>query len=128
MDDRSTMAKKIGSGPAELLGKHLKMSDLVSYQDGSIVSRTLIDKPVGTVTIFAFDQGQGLSEHAAPFDAMVHVLEGEVDLTLSGIPHSMKAGDVIVMPANETHALKALKPFKILLTMIRQPETDKVQK
>ena len=128
MDDRSTMAKKIGSGPAELLGKHLKMSDLVSYQDGSIVSRTLIDKPVGTVTIFAFDQGQGLSEHAAPFDAMVHVLEGEVDLTLSGIPHSMKAGDVIVMPANETHALKALKPFKMLLTMIRQPETDKVQK
>jgi quercetin dioxygenase-like cupin family protein len=122
------MAKKIGSGPAELLGKHLKMNDLVSYQDGSIVSRTLIDKPVGTVTIFAFDQGQGLSEHAAPFDAMVHVLEGEVDLTLSGILYTMKEGDVIVMPANETHALKAVKPFKMILTMVRQPETATAQK
>ncbi|HEY3420250.1 MAG TPA: cupin domain-containing protein [Methanomassiliicoccales archaeon] len=117
------MAKKIGSGPAEMLGKHLKMNDLVSYQEGSIVSRTLIDKPVGTVTVFAFDEGQGLSEHAAPYDAMVHVLEGEVDLTLSGIVHSMKAGDVIIMPANEEHSLKAVKQFKMLLTMIRQPET-----
>jgi quercetin dioxygenase-like cupin family protein len=114
------MAKQKGSGPAELLGKHLKMSDLVSYQDGSVVSRTLMDKPVGTVTIFAFDEGQGLSEHAAPYDAMVHVLEGELDLTLSGISHSMKEGDVIVMPANEAHALKAVRPFKMLLTMIRQ--------
>lgn len=105
-----------------MLGKHLKMNDLVSYQDGSIVSRTLIDKPVGTITIFAFDEGQGLSEHAAPYDAMVHILEGEVDLTLSGVSHSMKGGDVIIMPANEAHALKAVKPFKMLLTMIRQPE------
>jgi quercetin dioxygenase-like cupin family protein len=114
------MAKKTGSGHADLLGKHLTMNDLVSYQEGSIVSRTLMDKPVGTVTMFAFDKGQGLSEHAAPYDAMVHVLEGEVDLTLSGIVHSMKAGDVIVMPANEPHELKATKPFKMLLTMIRQ--------
>ena len=115
-----TMAKKTGSGHADLLGKHLTMNDLVSYQEGSIVSRTLMDKPVGTVTMFAFDQGQGLSEHAAPYDAMVHVLEGEVDLTLSGVVHSMKAGDVIVMPANEPHELKATKQFKMLLTMIRQ--------
>ncbi len=118
------MVKRTGSGPAELLGKHLKMNDLVSYQEGSIVSRTLIDKPVGTVTIFAFDQGQGLSEHAAPYDAMVHVLEGELDLTLSGIVHSMKAGDVVIMPANEAHALKAVRPFKMLLTMVRQPEAE----
>ncbi len=105
-----------------MLGKHLKMNDLVSYQEGSVVSRTLIDKPVGTITIFAFDEGQGLSEHAAPYDAMVHILEGEVDLTLSGTSHSMKAGDAIIMPANESHALKAVKPFKMLLTMIRQPD------
>jgi quercetin dioxygenase-like cupin family protein len=118
------MAKKTGSRPAELLGKHLTMGELVSYQDSSIVSRTLIDKPVGTVTIFAFDEGQGLSEHAAPFDAMVHVLEGELDLTLSGIVHSMKAGDVIIMPANEAHSLTAVKRFKMLLTMIRQPEAE----
>jgi quercetin dioxygenase-like cupin family protein len=114
------MAKKTGSGHADLLGKHLTMNDLVSYQEGSIVSRTLMDKPVGTVTMFAFDQGQGLSEHAAPYDAMVHVLEGEVDLTLSGVVHSMKSGDVLIMPANEPHELKATKQFKMLLTMIRQ--------
>jgi quercetin dioxygenase-like cupin family protein len=118
------MVKRVGSGPAELLGKHLKMNDLVSYQEGSIVSRTLIDKPVGTVTLFAFDQGQGLSEHATPYDAMVHVLEGELDLTLSGIVHSLKAGDVVIMPANEAHALKAVTPFKMLLTMVRQPEAE----
>jgi quercetin dioxygenase-like cupin family protein len=115
------MAKKSGSGPAEVIGKHLTLNDLVAYQEGSIVSRALIDKPVGTVTMFAFDEGQGLSEHAAPYDAMVHVLEGEVDLTLSGIVHSMKAGDVIIMPANEAHSLNAVKQFKMLLTMIRQP-------
>jgi quercetin dioxygenase-like cupin family protein len=86
MCSRSLMARPTRSGTVDVLGKHLKMNDLVSYQDGSIVSRTLIDKPVGTVTIFAFDEGQGLSEHAAPYDAMVHILEGEVDLTLSGIP------------------------------------------
>ena len=87
-----------------------------------------MDKPVGTVTMFAFDQGQGLSEHAAPYDAMVHVLEGEVELTLSGIVHSMKAGDVVIMPANGPHSLKAVKQFKMLLTMIRQPETADGQK
>lgn len=106
----------------------MKMSDLVSYQDGSIVSRTLMDKRAGTITLFAFDEGQGLSEHAAPFDALVHVLDGEVDLTLSGNVHSMKAGDFIIMPANEPHELKAVKRFKMLLTMIRQPETVSDQK
>jgi quercetin dioxygenase-like cupin family protein len=124
------MAKTVstkGAGTSEL-GKHLKIIDLVSYQEGSIVSRALIDKPVGTVTIFAFDKGQGLSEHAAPYDAMVHILEGDVDLTLSGVSHSMKAGDVIIMPANEPHSLKAVRPFKMLLTMIRQPESTSIQK
>ena len=120
----SNMTRPTKSTPADLLGKHLKMSDLVSYQEGSIVSRTLIDKAVCTVTIFAFDEGQGLSEHAAPYDAMVHVLEGDVDLTLSGIVHSMKGGDVIIMPANEAHSLKAVKQFKMLLTMVRQPAAE----
>jgi quercetin dioxygenase-like cupin family protein len=122
------MTKRTGAGPSEMLGRHISINDLVGYQEGSIVSRTLIDKPVGTVTLFAFDEGQGLSEHAAPFDAMVHVLEGEVDLTLSGTVHSMKAGEVIIMPANEAHALKAVRQFKMLLTMIRQPEIVSVKK
>lgn len=97
----------------------LRLKDLVSYQENSIVSRTIIDKEVGTVTLFAFDEGQGLSEHTAPFDAMVYVIEGEVEITISGKPYHLKEGDMIVMPANEPHALKALKKFKMLLIMIR---------
>jgi len=95
------------------------LEDLLSYQEGAIVSRTLIDKKKnGTVTLFAFDAGQGLSEHTAPFDAMVHVLDGEVHVTISGEPHNLKKGDFIVMPADKPHALKAVKRFKMLLTMI----------
>jgi quercetin dioxygenase-like cupin family protein len=93
---------------------------LLTYQEDAIVSRTLIDKKkTGTVTFFAFDKDQGLSEHTAPFDAMVHVLDGEVDITISGNPFTLGKGDFIVMPANEPHALKAVTPFKMLLTMIR---------
>ena len=97
----------------------LKLKDMVEYQDNSIVSRTVIDKETGTVTLFAFDKGQGLSEHTAPFDAMVYVVEGEVEVKISGKPHYLKEGDMIVMPANEPHALKALSKFKMLLVMIR---------
>ena len=93
--------------------------DLASYQEGSVVSRTLINKKTGTVTFFAFDKGQSLSEHTAPFDALVHVLEGEVEITISGAPHHLKTGDLILMPANEPHALKALNRFKMILTMIK---------
>jgi len=100
-------------------GQVCRFVDLADYQEGSIVSRTIIDKKTGTVTFFAFDQGQGLSEHTAPFDALVHVLDGESEITISGKTHRLSAGEMIIMPANEPHALKALKRFKMILTMIR---------
>lgn len=95
------------------------MAELVSYQDGSIVSRTIIDKKTGTVTLFAFAEGQGLSEHTAPFDALVYLLDGEAEVTISGKPLCLKAGEMVIMPANEPHALRALQKFKMLLIMIR---------
>ncbi|MBC2711898.1 MAG: cupin domain-containing protein [Desulfosarcina sp.] len=97
----------------------MDLAELVGYQKDTVVSKTIIDKKTGTVTLFAFDQGQGLSEHTAPFDAMVQVLDGEVEIRISGNPHRVKAGQIIIMPANEPHALKAVAPFKMLLTMIR---------
>ena len=99
----------------------LKMSliDMVGYQDGAVVSRTLIDRKTGTVTLFAFGEGQGLSEHTAPFDALVQVIDGEVEITISGKPFRLGPGEIIVMPANEPHALKAVGRFKMVLTMIR---------
>ncbi|MBE8539844.1 cupin domain-containing protein [Geoglobus acetivorans] len=96
-----------------------KLKDLINYQENSIVSRTIIDRETGTVTLFAFDRGQGLSEHTAPFDAMVYVVDGEVEVKISGKPYRLKEGDMIVMPANEPHALKALSRFKMLLVMVR---------
>ncbi len=93
--------------------------DLVDYQQGAVVSKTLLEKKTGTVTAFAFDVGQGLSEHTAPFDALVQVLDGEVEITISGKPFHLKQGEIIIMPANEPHALKAVSRFKMLLTMIR---------
>ena len=93
--------------------------DLVNYQEGAVVSRTLLKREKGTVTLFAFDAGQGLSEHTAPFDALVHVLEGEAEITISGKPHRVRAGELLLMPASEPHALRALTQFKMLLTMIR---------
>ncbi len=95
------------------------LADLVEYQAGSIVSRTLIDKGNGTVTLFAFGEGEGLSEHTAPFDAMVHVLDGEVEIAISGKLHILKEGEMIIMPANEPDALKATSRFKVVLTMIK---------
>ena len=100
-------------------GQVQRFVDLAEYQESSIVSRTIIDKKTGTVTFFAFDQGQGLSEHTAPFDALVHLLDGEAEITISGKMHRLSAGEMIVMPANEPHALKAQKRFKMILTMIR---------
>ena len=103
----------------ELTGKALTMSDLVAYQDGSVVSKTLIDKKIGTLTMFSFDAGQGLSEHAAPYDAFVQVVDGEAEVTIEGSAQTVAAGQMIIMPANKPHALKAVKPFKMLLVMIR---------
>jgi len=96
-----------------------KLGELVDYQEGSIVSRTLIDKSSGTITLFAFDKGQGLSEHTAPFDAMVYIFDGEAEVTISGKPVQVKQGEMIIMPANEPHALKAIVRFKMMLTMIK---------
>lgn len=95
------------------------LSDLVSYQDGTVVSKTIIDKPTGTVTLFAFAEGQGLSEHTAPYDALVYLVDGEAEIIISGQPLHLKAGETVIMPANQPHALKAVKPFKMVLTMIR---------
>ena len=96
-----------------------RLEEMIDYQKDSVVSRTIIDREAGTVTLFAFDEGQGLSEHTAPYDAMVYVIDGEVEITISGKPYRLKEGDMIVMPANEPHALKALSRFKMLLVMVR---------
>ena len=103
----------------ELLAKAARVADMVDYQGGSVVSREIIGKGVGTVTLFAFGEGQGLSEHTAPFDALVHVLDGEVDITISGKTLRLSEGEMVIMPANEPHALKAVRRFKMILTMIR---------
>ena len=103
----------------DLRGMPLKAKDLVKYDKGAVVSRTIIEKKTGTVTIFSFDKGQGLSEHTAPFDALVEVLDGEAEIFVAGKPHKVKAGEFIIMPANKPHALKAVKKFKMALIMIR---------
>jgi quercetin dioxygenase-like cupin family protein len=93
--------------------------DLVGYQEGSVVSRTLMKKEAGTVTLFAFAAGEGLSEHTAPYDAMVHVLDGAAEVTISGETVTVGQGEMVIMPANEPHALKAAVPFKMMLIMLR---------
>jgi quercetin dioxygenase-like cupin family protein len=97
----------------------LKLNEMIAYQEGAVVSRQIAKADAGNVTLFAFDKEQGLSEHTAPFDALVHILEGEAEVTISGQPFTLIAGEAIVMPANEPHALKAKQKFKMLLTMIR---------
>jgi quercetin dioxygenase-like cupin family protein len=101
-------------------GEPIGLLDLISYQDAAVVSRTLLRRSTGTVTLFAFDQGQGLSEHTASFDALVYVLEGDAEVILSGQAHRVVAGQIMVMPAHEPHAVTARTQFKMLLTMIRQ--------
>jgi quercetin dioxygenase-like cupin family protein len=97
----------------------LTLNDMIAYQEAAVVSRQITKAEAGNVTLFAFDIDQGLSEHTAPFDALVHILEGEAQVTISGKPFDLKAGDAIIMPANEPHALRAVQRFKMLLTMIR---------
>jgi quercetin dioxygenase-like cupin family protein len=96
-----------------------KLADLISYQEGSVVSRTILDRPSGTVTLFAFDEGQGLSEHTAPYDALVQLIDGQAEIVIAGKPFHLKEGELVIMPANQPHALKAIKKFKMLLIMIR---------
>ncbi len=102
-----------------LSSKAIRLSDLINYQSESIVSRTLIDKETGTITIFAFDENQGLSEHTAPFDALVYNLDGEAEVTISGNKIILKKGEITIMPANKPHSIKAISRFKMLLTMIK---------
>jgi quercetin dioxygenase-like cupin family protein len=106
-------------GVDNLLAQAIKLTDLVDYQVDSVVSRTIIDKKTGTLTLFAFGKGQGLSEHTAPFDALVYLLDGEAEITISGKTLYLKEGEMVIMPANEPHALKAIKNFKMILVMIR---------
>jgi len=102
-----------------LIGQAFTLADLVQYQPGAVVSRTLIDKKIGTLTLFAFDDGQGLSEHTAPYDAFVQIVDGAADITVGGEDHRVVAGQMIIMPANVPHALRAVGRFKMLLVMIR---------
>ena len=106
-------------GPEGLVSAVNRLADLVAYQKGSVVSRTIIDKKAGTVTLFSFGEGQGLSEHTAPFDALVYLLDGEAEISISGKPFHLREGDMTIMPANQPHALKAVGRFKMLLVMIR---------
>lgn len=96
-----------------------RLVDLVSYQEGAVVSRTMLDKDAGTVTLFAFDAGEGLSEHTTPYDAMVTVLDGRAEIEIGGEPFHLGEGDTIVMPAEVPHALRAVEQFKMLLVMVR---------
>jgi len=113
--ERDEKQEKTGRGKASVV----KFADLVDYQEGSVVSRTLIEKKTGTITVFAFDEGQALSEHTAPYDALVHLLDGEAEVTVSGKAYHLKEGEMTIVPANHPHALKATKRFKMILTMIK---------
>ena len=114
------MTSQEAQGKREMpISETVRLMDLVNYQEGAVVSRTLLKRATGTVTLFAFDEGQGLSEHTAPFDALAHLLEGEAEIVVSGKPLKTKTGEAVLMPANQPHSLKALTKFKMLLTMIR---------
>src|SRR4030065_1597172 len=102
-----------------LISQPSKLITLADYQEGSVVSRTIIDRKTGTVTFFAFAEGQGLSEHTAPFDALIYLIEGEAEIVISGKPIRVKSDEMVIMPANQPHALRAIKNFKMILTMIR---------
>jgi quercetin dioxygenase-like cupin family protein len=104
----------------ELVANATKLTELLNYQKKAVVSRTIIDKKTGTITLFAFDEYQGLSEHTAPYDALVFVLDGEAEITIEGKPLRLEEGEMTIMPANKPHAVKALTKFKMLLIMIRE--------
>ncbi|KPL15265.1 cupin [candidate division WOR_3 bacterium SM1_77] len=104
----------------DLTTRPVRLSELVNYQASTVVSREIIRKQTGTVTLFAFDQEQGLSEHTAPFDALVYIVDGEAEINIAGKKHSLKTGEMIIMPANKPHALKARQKFKMLLVMIKE--------
>lgn len=111
--------KEEGTGAGKLRGRAARLVDLVDYQADSVVSHQIASSNAGSVTLFAFDEGQGLSEHTTPFDALVQLLDGEAEITIAAKPLRLKEGDLVIMPANQPHAVKAVKRFKMLLTMIR---------
>jgi quercetin dioxygenase-like cupin family protein len=115
----SMVKNKNSENAKTLIAQAVKLTDLITYQAGSVVSRTIIDKEAGTVTLFAFDKSQGLSEHTAPYDALVYILDGKAEVTISGKPLRLKQGEFTIMPANEPHALSAVTRFKMLLIMVR---------
>ena len=102
-----------------ILAQVVDLANMVDYQEGSVVSRTIVEKNTGTITLFAFDKGQGLSEHSAPFDALVYILEGKTVITISGKAFNLKGGEILIMPADKPHALDALERFKMMLVMIK---------
>lgn len=108
------------AGRDDLKGKVLSLKDLVSYQDGTVASRMIVNRKAGSVTLFSFDENEGLSEHTAPYDAVVTVLDGECDITVAGKTCRMKEGETIILPANDPHALSAITRFKMMLIMIRE--------
>ena len=110
---------KVGNTAKSIVAQAEKLSELVDYQDGSIVSKEIIKGEKGTVTLFAFDKGQGLSEHTAPFDALVYNFDGKAEVIIEGKSHPLGVGEIIIMPANKPHALKAIERFKMLLVMVR---------
>lgn len=107
------------AGREDLAGRVVDLAGLVGYQDGAIVSRTIVDKDAGTVTLFAFGEGQGLSEHTAPYDAMVCVLDGEAEVTIAGEAMRVRCGEMVIMPADKPHGVRAVTAFKMLLVMVR---------
>jgi quercetin dioxygenase-like cupin family protein len=113
------LAKRENPNPTQFLAQISNLQNLIAYQEGAVVSRTLIDKKAGTITLFAFDKNQGLSEHTAPFDALVYIVDGEAKVTIAGKPLQLKQGEMTVMPANQTHALTAVSRFKMLLVIVR---------
>ena len=111
--------KDLKNTSQDIVAKVLKYEDMIEYQEASVISRTIIERGTGTVTLFAFDAGQGLSEHTAPFDALVNIVEGEADITIAGALNTVKTGEMIIMPANKPHALKGASKFKMVLVMIK---------
>ncbi|MBI2091757.1 MAG: cupin domain-containing protein [Deltaproteobacteria bacterium] len=106
----------------KLLATSINLSAFIDYQKGSVVSKEILSKKTGTVTVFAFDEGQGLSEHTSPYDAMAQILDGSADIFISGKKHEVSAGEIIIMPAGKPHALKANEKFKMMLVLIRSAE------
>ena len=109
-----------GKSQENLTGKVLNPKDLIAYQEGSVVSRMIVYKKSGTITLFAFDTGEGLSEHTAPYDAVAHIIDGEAEISIEQTPFLLKEGQMIIMPANKPHALHALQRFKMMLTMVHE--------